>query len=74
MKRGITCGSTPMITSERNGAPVARTASTCCIDISSTASATSLDRKPSEATISASMPASAPKPTALTNRMATITG
>ncbi len=30
--------------------------------------------KPTEATISARMPASAPKPTALTNRMATITG
>jgi hypothetical protein len=63
-----------MITTERNGDPVARTASTGFIDISSTASATSLERKPSEATISASMPASAPKPTALTNRIATITG
>ena len=74
MKRGITCGSTPMITTDRNDAPVARTASTCFIEISSIASANSLTMKPSEATISASMPASAPKPTALTNRMATMTG
>src|SRR5919204_424971 len=56
MKRAISCGSTPMMTSERKGAPAARTASTGFIDISSTASATSLERKPSEATISAGMP------------------
>src|SRR5262249_39030081 len=35
MKRGITCGSTPITTMERKGAPVARTASTFRIDISS---------------------------------------
>ena len=70
MNRGITCGSTLIMTSERKGEPVARTPSTGCIDISSTASATSFDEKPSEATISARMPARAPNPTALTNRMA----
>ena len=74
MKRANTCGSTPMMTTERNGEPVARTASTGFIDISSTDSATSLERKPSDATISARMPASAPKPTDLTNRIATMTG
>ena len=63
-----------MMMTERNDAPVARTASTCCIDISSTASARSFDRKPNEVTTSANTPASTPKPTALTNRMATITG
>ncbi len=74
MNRGITCGSTLMIRMERNGAPLARTASTGRIDISSTASATSFERNPSAATISARMPASAPNPTALTNRMAMMTG
>ena len=57
-----------------NGAPVARTASTCFSEISSIASANSLPMKPIDATVSARMPASAPKPTALTNRIATITG
>ncbi|MCY1519737.1 hypothetical protein D9M68_544980 [compost metagenome] len=38
------------------------------------ASVKSLPMKPMEATVSARMPASAPKPTALTNRMATMTG
>lgn len=53
---------------------MARTASTCLSEISSMASVNSLPMKPIEATVSARMPASAPKPTALTNRMATITG
>ena len=57
-----------------NGAPVARTASTCFSEISSIASVKSLPMKPIEATVSARMPASAPKPTAFTNRIATITG
>ncbi len=57
-----------------NGAPLARTASTCLGEISSIASANSLAMKPIEATINASTPASAPNPTALTNRIATITG
>ena len=57
-----------------NGAPVARIASTCFSEISSIASAKSLPMKPIEATVSARMPASAPKPTAFTNRIATITG
>ena len=55
-----------------NGAPVARTASTCLSEISSIASVKSLPMKPIDATVSARMPASAPKPTALTNRIATI--
>ncbi|MNS58531.1 hypothetical protein D3C72_914530 [compost metagenome] len=38
------------------------------------ASVNSLPMKPMDATVSARMPASAPKPTALTNRMATMTG
>ena len=74
MKRNNTCGSTPKITTFMNEAPVARTASTCFSEISSIASANSLPMKPIEATISAMMPASAPKPTALTKMMATITG
>ncbi len=74
MKRASTCGCTPMINTFRNPAPVARTASTCFNEISSIASANSLAMKPIDATISARMPASAPKPTALTNRIATITG
>lgn len=57
-----------------NEAPDARTASTCLSEISSIASVNSLPMKPIEATVRARMPASAPKPTALTNRMATITG
>ncbi|MNC85621.1 hypothetical protein D3C83_12310 [compost metagenome] len=57
-----------------NGAPVARTASTCLSEISSIASVKSLPRKPTEATVSASMPASAPNPTAFTKTIATMTG
>ena len=56
-----------------NGAPVARMASTCFADISSIASAKSLAMNPMEATVSASIPARAPKPTALTKSMAMIT-
>ncbi len=74
MKREKTCGSTPKASSDAKGAPVARTASTCFSEISSMASVNSLPMKPTDATVSARMPASAPKPTALTNRMATITG
>jgi hypothetical protein len=74
MKRGSTCGTTPMTTTERKGEPAARSASIGFIDISSIASAINLAMKPMVATISARMPASAPKPTALTKRMATMTG
>ena len=74
MKRANTCGNTPKATTLPNGAPVARTASTCFSEISSIASAKSLPMNPIEAMVSARIPASAPKPTALTNRIATITG
>ena len=57
-----------------NGAPVARTASTCFSEISSIASANSLAVNPIEASASARMPANAPNPTALTKRIATMTG
>ena len=52
---------------------VARMASTCFMEISSTASANSFATKPMEAMVSAAMPASTPKPIAFTNRMATMT-
>ena len=74
MKRANTCGNTPKAMTLPNGAPVARTASTCFSEISSIASAKSLPMNPIEAMVSARIPASAPKPTALTNRIATITG
>ena len=74
MKRNITCGITPKITTFMNEAPVARTASICFIEISSMASVKSLPTKPIEATVRAMMPARAPKPTAFTQMMATITG
>ena len=63
-----------MISTFSHEAPVARTASTCFMLISSIASAKSLAMKPIDDTMSARMPASAPKPTAFTNRMATIMG
>ena len=68
------CGATAMTSTDRNEAPVARTASICCMEISSAASATSFEKNPIEATIKARTPASAPNPTAFTNRIATITG
>ena len=74
MKRGSTCGSTAKKITFMKPAPVARTASTCFSEISSIASANSLPMKPIEATSSAMMPAMAPKPIALTNTIATITG
>ena len=51
MKRGSTWGCTPMISTLRKPAPVARTASTCLSEISSIASANSLEMKPIDATI-----------------------
>ncbi len=74
MKRENTCGSTPNASTDVNDAPVARTASTCLSEISSMASVKSLPMKPMLATVSARTPASAPNPTAFTNRIATITG
>ena len=74
MKRENTWGMTPKASTDMNDAPVARTPSTCFSLISSIASVKSLPMNPTDATVSARMPASAPKPTAFTHRMATITG
>ena len=75
MKRDITCGSTPMTRTDTNGAPVARTASTCFIDISSIASVKSLPIGSRSRRRSARACRRARRsPTALTNRIATITG